>query len=63
MKAHFGGGRVEEVPATWRDRTEGASRFRLFSWLPHYLRWYFWALAQAEVVSREDVRPSVTRPV
>ncbi len=43
-KAHFGGGRVEEVPATWRDRTEGKSRFRLFSWLPHYLRWYFWAL-------------------
>jgi glycosyltransferase involved in cell wall biosynthesis len=44
VKAHFGGGRVEEVPATWRDRTEGASRFRLFSWLPHYLRWYVWAL-------------------
>lgn len=44
VKAHFGGGRVEEVPATWRDRTEGASRFRLFSWLPHYLRWYLWAL-------------------
>lgn len=44
VKAHFGGGRVEEVPATWRDRTEGKSRFRLFSWLPHYLRWYLWAL-------------------
>jgi dolichol-phosphate mannosyltransferase len=44
VKAHFGGGRVEEVPATWRDRTEGASRFRLLSWLPHYLRWYVWAL-------------------
>jgi glycosyltransferase involved in cell wall biosynthesis len=46
VKAHFGGGRVEEVPATWRDRTEGSSRFRLFSWLPHYLRWYFWALRE-----------------
>jgi hypothetical protein len=44
VKAHFGGGRVEEVPAIWRDRTEGESRFRLFSWLPHYLRWYLWAL-------------------
>jgi hypothetical protein len=44
VKAHFGGGRVEEVPSTWTDRTEGASRFRLFSWLPHYLHWYFWAL-------------------
>jgi dolichol-phosphate mannosyltransferase len=45
-KAHFGGGRVEEVPATWRDRAQGTSRFRLLSWLPHYLRWYFWALRQ-----------------
>ena len=44
VKAHFGGGRVEEIPSTWTDRTEGSSRFRLFSWLPHYLRWYFWAL-------------------
>jgi glycosyltransferase involved in cell wall biosynthesis len=43
-KAHFGGGRVEEVPATWRDRTQGASRFRLLAWLPHYLRWYVWSL-------------------
>jgi len=44
VKAHFGGGRVEEVPATWRDRAKGKSRFRLFAWMPHYLRWYFWAL-------------------
>jgi len=22
----------------------GRSRFRLLAWLPHYLRWYFWAL-------------------
>jgi dolichol-phosphate mannosyltransferase len=46
VKAHFLGGRVEEVPATWLGRTKGASRFRLFSWLPHYLRWYFWALGR-----------------
>ena len=46
VKAHFGGGRVEEVPATWTGRAKGASRFRLFSWLPLYLRWYFWALRQ-----------------
>ncbi len=44
VKAHFGGERVEELPATWRDRTAGKSRFRLFAWLPHYLRWYVWAL-------------------
>lgn len=44
VKAHFDGGRVEEVPATWYDRSAGESRFRLWGWLPHYLQWYFWAL-------------------
>ncbi|MCJ7545008.1 MAG: glycosyltransferase, partial [Phycisphaerae bacterium] len=44
VKAHFGGGRVEEVPACWTDRTAGSSRFRLRAWLPHYLKWYLWAL-------------------
>jgi hypothetical protein len=44
VKSHFGGGRVEEVPATWRDRTAGKSRFKLVKWLPKYLRWYLWAL-------------------
>jgi dolichol-phosphate mannosyltransferase len=44
VKAHFSGKRVEEIPATWRHRTVGESRFRLAAWLPLYLRWYFWAL-------------------
>ena len=44
VKAHFSGERVEEVPATWRDRAAGTSRFRLLAWLPEYLRWYLWAL-------------------
>ncbi|MBA3315466.1 MAG: glycosyltransferase family 2 protein [Planctomycetaceae bacterium] len=43
-KAHFRGGRVEELPTVWRDRSGGDSRFRLFAWMPHYLRWYFWSL-------------------
>ena len=38
---------VAEVPTTWRDRTAGQSRFRLWAWLPHYLRWYLKALAHA----------------
>lgn len=46
VKAHFAGERVEELPATWRDRTAGTSRFRLWAWLPLYLRWYGWALRQ-----------------
>ena len=44
VKAHFAGGRVEEVPTVWRGRTAGQSRFRLVHWLPKYLHWYLWAL-------------------
>lgn len=46
VKAHFGGGRVEQVPASWYDRSAGQSRFQLWKWLPHYLRWYMWAIKQ-----------------
>jgi dolichol-phosphate mannosyltransferase len=40
VKAHLLGMKIAEVPTIWRDRTAGASRFRLWSWMPHYLRWY-----------------------
>lgn len=43
-KAHARGCKVGEVPSTWSDRSAGASRFRLRAWLPHYLKWYFYAL-------------------
>jgi glycosyltransferase involved in cell wall biosynthesis len=47
LKAHWRAWRLAEVPTTWRDRTAGRSRFRLFAWLPHYLRWYLKALQKA----------------
>ncbi len=47
LKAHWNGWRIEEVPTTWNDRTEGSSRFHLFGWLPEYLRWYFLAYRKA----------------
>jgi len=40
VKAHRLGMRVEEVPTVWHDRTAGQSRFQLWKWMPHYLRWY-----------------------
>jgi glycosyltransferase involved in cell wall biosynthesis len=43
-KAHAAGYRVVEVPTHWRDRSAGQSRFRLFKWLPRYIRWYLYAL-------------------
>jgi glycosyltransferase involved in cell wall biosynthesis len=40
VKATLAGRSVAEVPTTWRDRTAGASNFKLRKWLPHYLHWY-----------------------
>jgi dolichol-phosphate mannosyltransferase len=44
VKAWLGGSRIAEVPTVWRDRTAGASKFRLRAWLPSYLHWYALAL-------------------
>lgn len=41
IKAHLLGCKIGEVPSTWRDRSGGESKFKLFRWLPHYLHWYF----------------------
>ena len=43
-KAHAAGYKVVEVPAVWRDRVAGETAFRLWAWLPRYLRWYWFAL-------------------
>ena len=43
VKAHVSGGRIAELPSVWTDRVAGESHFRLWKWLPNYLRWYFYA--------------------
>ncbi len=35
--------KIVEIPTTWKDRTAGQSNFRIWKWLPSYLRWYFYA--------------------
>jgi glycosyltransferase involved in cell wall biosynthesis len=45
VKAYALGMRVAEVPTTWRDRTAGESRFKLWKWLPRYLHWYWRGMA------------------
>lgn len=47
IKAHFSGYRVTEVPCTWHNRQQGASRFRILHWMPDYLKWYRFALKKA----------------
>ena len=41
VKATLAGRPVAEVPTTWRDRTAGQSNFKLRTWLPHYMHWYW----------------------
>ena len=48
VKAFLAGYRIGEVPSRWRDRARGESRFQLWGWLPHYLRWYFFAFQPRE---------------
>ena len=47
VKGFLNGYRIAEIPSTWRDRTAGSSRFRVLHWLPHYLKWYFYAFQPA----------------
>jgi hypothetical protein len=65
VKAHLAGRRVDEVPSSWVERESGKSNFKLWKWLPSYLRWYLraaiepvavWALA-AIAISAWLVRP------
>jgi glycosyltransferase involved in cell wall biosynthesis len=43
VKAFLRGYRIIEIPSVWNDRTEGQSRFKIWSWLPKYFRWYLYA--------------------
>lgn len=38
------GFKIKEIPAQWEERSEGSSRFKVFKWLPDYLKWYFYGL-------------------
>ena len=52
VKAFLHGYRIAEIPSIWRDRTAGTSRFRIMHWLPHYLKWYFFAFQPRRQYSR-----------
>lgn len=44
LKAHYLGYKMTEVPTVWRERTKGKSSFKIFRFLPAYLKLYFWAI-------------------
>lgn len=44
VKCHRLRWKVAEVPAKWLRREKGKSRFNFKKWLPHYAKWFFYAL-------------------
>jgi dolichol-phosphate mannosyltransferase len=60
VKAFLAGYTISEIPSTWRDRTAGTSRFKLWQWLPYYLKWYFMAFRPKSKgrATREQLRPT-----
>ncbi len=43
-KAHRLGYKITEIPSTWKERDKGKSRFKLFSFIPPYLKWFFYII-------------------
>lgn len=43
-KAYIMGYKISEIPTRWWDRTKGESKFKLFKWIPKYLKWYFYLI-------------------
>ena len=63
VKAFLNGYRIAEIPSVWRDRTAGTSRFRIMQWLPHYLKWYFFAFQPRRQHSRPAREQATVRQV
>lgn len=40
LKAFKKGFRITEIPTIWKDREAGKSNFKMFKWLPSYVKWY-----------------------
>ena len=62
VKAFLSGYKITEIPSTWRDRCAGESKFRLWRWLPKYLRWYCFGLIgslKGSILFRKMIRKKV----
>lgn len=57
-KALRDGWRIGEVPSRWVDRTSGTSNFKLWRWLPRYLKWYGYVVAELFVGKAKSVSDS-----
>jgi dolichol-phosphate mannosyltransferase len=44
VKTERAGYKICQIPSQWNERTVGSSKFKIFVWLPQYLKWYFYGL-------------------
>lgn len=44
VKAYKNGFKISEVPTNWKDRVRGNSKFKLWSNLKYYLKWYIFCI-------------------
>lgn len=47
-KAHRQKLLIAEVPTIWIDRSFGDSNFQMRKWIPHYLKWFFYAFGRKQ---------------
>lgn len=59
IKANILGFKIIETPSTWKERSSGKSKFKLFKWLPKYIYWYFWGIAQRSKLLLNRLMPSL----
>ena len=43
VKAHRFGYKIGEIPAQWKERKYGKSRFQILKWIFPYMRWFVYA--------------------
>ena len=52
-KAHRLGYKIIEIPSIWKERDKGKSRFKLFSFIPPYLKWFFYIIKTSVIKKNE----------
>jgi len=44
VKCHRLGMKITQIPASWEERINGKSNFKILDWSKEYLKWYFYGL-------------------
>lgn len=50
VKAYRKGYKITDIPTIWKERDSGKSSFKIFSWIPYYMRWYIFAIKHNKYV-------------